>query len=210
MQDQSFDKNYSMASTIEPYTSMYYPMHMYQMTEGHSYGLKSMPSILFPLGEFIIRPEGLGKDPRTTLMIKNIPNKYTIQYLSEEIDREFSNYYDFLYLPCDTKSGANQGYGFINFTDLEAIRRFYEMFHGKRWGRFRSEKVPFSLIKICNLTYARLQGIASLIEHFQNSKVLNHKEKKYQPIIKKILNQQISNLIKEQQIAHESTQLSRE
>ncbi len=116
--DQSFDKNYSMASTAEPFNSIYYPVHMYQMSEGHAYGLKSMPSILFPSGEFIIRPEGLGKDPRTTLMIKNIPNKYTIQYLSEEIDRDFSNYYDFLYLPCDTKSGANQGYGFINFTDL--------------------------------------------------------------------------------------------
>lgn len=141
--DQSFDKNYSMASTAEPFNSMYYPVHMYQMSKGHTYGLKSMPSILFPSGEFIIRPEGLGKDPRTTLMIKNIPNKYTIQYLSEEIDREFSNYYDFLYLPCDTKSGANQGYGFINFTDLEAIRRFYEIFHGKKWGRFKSEKVPF-------------------------------------------------------------------
>lgn len=89
MHDQSFDKNYSMASTTEPYTSMYYPMHMYQMNEDMStmltknYGLKSMPSMMFPSGEFIIRPEGLGKDPRTTLMIKNIPNKYTIQYLSD-------------------------------------------------------------------------------------------------------------------------------
>ena len=62
MPNQSFDKNYSMASTAEPYVSMYYPMHMYQMTEDMStmltqpYGLKSMPSIMFPSGEFIIRP----------------------------------------------------------------------------------------------------------------------------------------------------------
>lgn len=33
IQDQSFDKNYSMASTSEPYNSMYYPMQMYQMSE---------------------------------------------------------------------------------------------------------------------------------------------------------------------------------
>ena len=39
-------------------------------------------------------------------------------------------------------------------------------------------------MQICNLTYARLQGLGSLIEHFQNSKVLNHKDKKYQPIIR--------------------------
>lgn len=36
-------------------------------------------------------------------MIKNIPNKYTVQFLAEEIDKEHSNTYDFLYLPCDIK-----------------------------------------------------------------------------------------------------------
>lgn len=49
-------------------------------------GLRSMPSSMFQSNEFIITPEGLGKDPRTTIMIKNIPNKYTIQFLSQEID----------------------------------------------------------------------------------------------------------------------------
>lgn len=31
---------------------------------------------------FEINPHNIGHDPRTTLMIKNIPNKYTIQDLS--------------------------------------------------------------------------------------------------------------------------------
>lgn len=31
---------------------------------------------------FDIDPLNIGNDPRTTLMIKNIPNKYTIQDLS--------------------------------------------------------------------------------------------------------------------------------
>ena len=51
----------------------------------------------------MIDVERVGCDPRTTLMIKNIPNKYTIQSLAEEIDKEFGNCYDFLYLPCDIK-----------------------------------------------------------------------------------------------------------
>lgn len=34
-------------------------------------------------------------------MIRNIPNKYTIKDLSDEIDYYFNNTYDFLYLPCD-------------------------------------------------------------------------------------------------------------
>ena len=68
--------------------------------------------------------------------------------------------------------------------NTEVLRLFYQQFHNKRWGKFRSEKVDYLLLKICSLTYARLQGLGSLIEHFQNSKVLNHKEKKYQPIIR--------------------------
>ena len=55
----------------------------------------------------------------------------------------------------------------------------------------------FFIIKICILTYARLQGLNSLIEHFMNSKVLNSKEKKYRPIIKTTA--KINNLIKTQQ-----------
>ena len=52
---------------------------------------------------FEINPITIGHDPRTTLMIKNIPNKYTIEDLSNEIDQNYMNSYDFLYLPCDIK-----------------------------------------------------------------------------------------------------------
>ena len=52
---------------------------------------------------FAIHPQMLALDPRTTLMIKNIPNKYTIRFLAEEIDRRHNNTYDFLYLPYDMK-----------------------------------------------------------------------------------------------------------
>ena len=52
---------------------------------------------------FDINPLNIGNDPRTTLMVRNIPNKYTIQDLSHEIDNHFSNTYDFLYLPFDIK-----------------------------------------------------------------------------------------------------------
>lgn len=35
------------------------------------------------------------------------------------------------------------------------------------------------------MTYGRLQGLDNLIEHFENSKIMNQKEKKYRPIIKR-------------------------
>lgn len=64
---------------------------------------------------FELREDAILQDPRTTVMIRNIPNKYTIKELSEEIDQHLSNTYDFLYLPCDSKNQCNVGYGFINF-----------------------------------------------------------------------------------------------
>ena len=57
----------------------------------------------FDLSYFVIDVRSISEDGRTTLMIKNIPNKYTIQSLAEEIDRDYANCYDFLYLPCDIK-----------------------------------------------------------------------------------------------------------
>lgn len=53
-----------------------------------------------------------------------------------------------------------------------------------RLAKIQERESTYSSIKICALTYARLQGLNQLIEHFENSKVLNQKEKKYRPIIK--------------------------
>jgi len=52
---------------------------------------------------FIINLDNIiyGRDKRTTVMIKNIPNKYTTQSLLEEIDLNFKGKYDFFYLPMD-------------------------------------------------------------------------------------------------------------
>jgi len=58
------------------------------------------------------------------------------------------------------------GYAFINFIDTKPIPDFYREFHGKKWEKFKSEK-------ICDIKYARLQGFDSLLQHFQNSNVMN-------------------------------------
>lgn len=44
-----------------------------------------------------------GKDSRTTLMIKNIPNKYNQKMLLQKIDLQNKNQYNFFYLPLDFK-----------------------------------------------------------------------------------------------------------
>ncbi|KAJ0960249.1 hypothetical protein J5N97_001924 [Dioscorea zingiberensis] len=92
-----------------------------------------------------------GEDTRTTLMIKNIPNKYTSKMLLVAIDENHKGTYDFLYLPIDFKNKCNVGYAFINMLSPSHIIPFYEAFNGKKWEKFNSEKVA-------SLAYGRIQG----------------------------------------------------
>ena len=51
------------------------------------------------------------EDGRTTLMVKNIPNKYNQRMLLGMLDANFRGRYDFFYLPMDFKNKCNVGYG---------------------------------------------------------------------------------------------------
>ncbi|RDX94771.1 Protein MEI2-like 2, partial [Mucuna pruriens] len=116
-----------------------------------------------------------GEDTRTTLMIKNIPNKYTSKMLLAAIDENHRGTYDFLYLPIDFKNKCNVGYAFINMASPSHIIPFYKAFNGKKWEKFNSEKVA-------SLAYARIQGKAALVMHFQNSSLMNE-DKRCRPIL---------------------------
>ncbi|XP_042499232.1 protein terminal ear1-like [Macadamia integrifolia] len=116
------------------------------------------------------------RDTRTTVMIKNIPNKYSQKLLlnmldnhcihcNEQIadgDGQPLSSYDFVYLPIDFNNKCNVGYGFVNFTSTQATLRLYKAFHMQPWEVFNSRK-------ICQITYARLQGLEALKDHFKNS-----------------------------------------
>ncbi|XP_041994320.1 protein MEI2-like 5 [Salvia splendens] len=116
-----------------------------------------------------------GEDSRTTLMIKNIPNKYTSKMLLLAIDETHKGAYDFLYLPIDFKNKCNVGYAFINMVSPFHIISFVEAFNGKKWEKFNSEKVA-------SLAYARIQGKVALVSHFQNSSLMNE-DKRCRPIL---------------------------
>ena len=100
---------------------------------------------------------------RTTIMVRNIPNKYNQKMLLEMLDQHSGTQYNFFYLPIDYKNRCNLGYAFINFTSSWAAADFYDTFHNRKWPDFNSRKV-------CAVTYARVQGRESLIQHFRNSR----------------------------------------
>ena len=116
------------------------------------------------------------KDLRTTLMIKNIPNKYTITSFLEEINENFKNTYDIFYLPIDYINKCNLGFAFINFVEPFHIILFYELYRGKKWKKFNSEKK-------CELLYAKYQGRKELIAHFEKGKVLTFDSEDKRPLI---------------------------
>ena len=120
------------------------------------------------------------KDKRTTLIIRNIPNKYTIQLLLIELSTNFNNKFDVIYLPQDKVNDCNLGYGFINFINPLHLILFYEEFMGKKWYFFNSQKR-------CFLAYSNYQGKNELINYmfkrlgiksFNNNNIVNEKIKK--------------------------------
>lgn len=105
-----------------------------------------------------------GKDTRTTLMIRNIPIKYTEEMLIKELEK-FEKKFDCLYMPYDSETGGNKGYAFINFIHPLHILLFYEYFERTTWSYFESKK-------ICELNLANFQGINEIKKHARNYKGL--------------------------------------
>mmetsp|Transcript_64226 Transcript_64226/g.147894 ORF Transcript_64226/g.147894 Transcript_64226/m.147894 type:complete len:219 (+) Transcript_64226:113-769(+) len=78
----------------------------------------------------------------TTMVLRNIPNKYTLHMLCAEFhDKGFAQTIDFVYLPLDGANGVNKGYAFLNFRTTDAACQFDTVFSGAPLRCFRSQKV---------------------------------------------------------------------
>ncbi|KAL5129929.1 Protein terminal ear1 [Glycine soja] len=119
------------------------------------------------------------RDGETTVMIRNIPSKYTRELLVDFLedhclkvnrgDKEaafkgkdeepIGLAFDFVYLPIDFKTRMNKGYAFVNFTQPQAARKFLKTASNLKWELFQSNKIR-------DVVSARLQGKEQLEEHF--------------------------------------------
>jgi len=117
-----------------------------------------------------------GQDTRTSLMVRNIPNKYTQRMFLDEIRAGgHGDKIDFFYLPIDFKNKCNRGYAFINFIKSSDIGPFFRQYSTKPWKNFNSEK-------LCAIKYARIQGKVAMIKRFENS-ALMEKEDEFRPLV---------------------------
>ena len=99
------------------------------------------------------------EDQRTTLMIKNIPNKFTKDHFLSIFNKNFEGKFNLFLLPTDIKEKKNYGYAFINFINYFYIINFYYSFNGKKWENTNS-------VKICEILYSKIQGITKMIKHY--------------------------------------------
>lgn len=106
----------------------------------------------------------------TTVMLRNIPNKYTREMLVKQLSLEFKGLFDFLYLPIDFKNKCNVGYGFINFRTTDACDEFVRQFHGVD---VRKCLPGLNSKKIVEVTPARVQGLIENVRRLRNSPVMN-------------------------------------
>lgn len=105
------------------------------------------------------------KDGILTVMMRNIPNRYTKQMVVEEIDEAgFSGLYDFFYLPIDSMRGSNRGFAFLNWKSPSFAAQFKSVFEGMKMKHFKSTK------RIA-IAAATLQGYEANYSHYMDKLV---------------------------------------
>ena len=111
----------------------------------------------------------------TTLMVKNIPNKFSqVTLLAEIDDLGFSGKYDFFYMPMDLVNKCNVGYAFINFVSSSDCAAFSLVLTDYRFRTFRSRKLGASVP-------AHIQGYENNVRHFSKTRVMGWEQ--FKPLI---------------------------
>lgn len=105
----------------------------------------------------------------TTVMFRNIPNKYTREMLVQQLDQDMKGLFDFIYLPIDFKNKCNVGYAFINFRTVEACDAFVNRFNGVE---VRKCLPGLNSRKVTEVTPARVQGFEENVQRLRNSPVM--------------------------------------
>lgn len=115
---------------------------------------------------------------QTTLMIRNIPIKFTQQIMMDLINEKYKDQYDYFYLPKDLKTQCGVGFAFINFIHPLYILDFFLEYNCIKW----SEKIEkCNSTKYCQITYANVQGIEEITNELSDKNVMKKTEDNMKP-----------------------------
>jgi len=117
----------------------------------------------------------------TTMMIRNIPNRYSQRELIGEIEGlGFAGSFDFFYAPIDSGTMGNVGYAFVNFVSPEWAERCQQTLTGYAFRRHQQKMRR----KIATVSVAHLQGLQANIRHYENAAVNGrNRSKRCGPVI---------------------------
>ena len=156
--------------------SRLYPSLLLRLQEGKGMGGKGAPMNDTKMADAAQRAGNPPKPPSngpipadwqsvTTVMLRNLPNKYSQQMLLEELNQSgFAGGYDFMYLPIDPETHANRGYAFINFVSPDFAWLARTTYEGQKMGKFNSEK-------LVSVVPAALQGFEANYSHYSTARV---------------------------------------
>jgi hypothetical protein len=113
----------------------------------------------------------------TTLMLRNVPNRYTQKELILELEAlGFSrSTFDFFYLPFNKATQSNVGYAFVNFLEPAMAQKCMAAFKGHRFQRYSRVSGKVAI--------ARLQGIDEILKQYDNTAVCASWNKEHGPLI---------------------------
>lgn len=101
----------------------------------------------------------------TTVMIRNIPNRYTQHMLARELEAlGLEGRFDFLYVPVDKTTLYNVGYAFVNFRDGQWAQRCMERLENYQFKNYRKACGRFATVSV-----ARIQGLEANLRHYESS-----------------------------------------
>ncbi|CAK0858286.1 unnamed protein product [Prorocentrum cordatum] len=104
--------------------------------------------------------------PITTLMLRNLPQKYTPDVLLKEVKEVLGSKvsFNFLHLPWDAPGRCNAGFAFINCCDVEGVQACRTLFEDYLFRRGTRNKA-------CKVFVAHIQGLENNLIHLMGTAV---------------------------------------
>lgn len=133
-------------------------------SSGSDFTYDRVPKVLNLAEELMKTAEALP----TTMMLRNLPNRYKQQELIEELELlGFAGTFDFFYAPIDFGTMGNVGYAFINFISPDQAKRFQNEVDGYSFKKHQQKKRN----KTAMVSVAHLQGLDANLRHYEKAAV---------------------------------------